>query len=271
MNAKNVMSAIFCLVLLSGLASAAVLAEGVVTVKIEYGGELDFVLLTPGNPKAAVVLFPGGDGNLRLNDDGDIRRHQKGFPIRSLGDFLDRGFMTAVFNPPSGMTNLARPYRMSEKHGQDIRAVVERLKKTADVPVWLIGLSRGAFSVTNGAIRLQDLLGGIVLASTPTKSRKKYTIHATHPNGVIDMERGLIKVPVLVVANKSDTCRGSPPSNAKKLSKAFTGAPRTAVKIFDGEEESKQDNCRWVSQHQYSGFEEKVVDSIAGFITANAK
>ena len=271
MNAIKVMSTFACLVLLSGWVSSAAFAEGVVTVKPGYGGELDFVLLKPDNPKAAVVLFPGGDGNLRLDGNGDIRRHQKGFPIRSLGDFLDRGFMAAVFNPPSGMTELRRPYRMSEKHGQDIRAVVEHLKKTANVPVWLIGLSRGAYSVANGAIRLKDLLSGIVLTSTPTRSRKKYAIYATHPNGVIDMELGRIKVPVLVVANKSDTCRGSPPSNAEKLSKAFTGAPRTAVKIFDGEEDTMQDYCGWLSQHQYSGFEEKVVDAIAGFIKANAK
>lgn len=244
-------------------------AEEVITVKPEYGGELDFILLKPFNPKAAVVLFPGGHGNLRLDDYGETRR--KSFLVRSREDFLDRGFMVAVFNPPSGMEELLRPYRMSEKHGQDIRAVVEYLKKTANVPVWLIGLSRGTYSVANGAIRLKDLLSGIILTSTATKSRKKYTIYATHPNGVIDMELGSIMVPVLVVVNKTDTCAGSPASNAEKLSKAFTGAPKTAVKIFDGEQESKQDNCKWWSQHQFSGFEEKVVDAIADFIKANAK
>ncbi|MCZ6609908.1 MAG: hypothetical protein O7A66_07880 [Alphaproteobacteria bacterium] len=247
------------------------MAEEVVTVKPGYGGELNFVLLKHDNPKAAVVLFPGGDGYLRLDDYGDIRRHQKGFPVRSREDLVKRGFMVAVFNPPDGMEKLLRPYRMSEKHGQDIRAVVEYLKKTANVPVWLIGLSRGTYSVANGAIRLKDLLSGIILTSTATKSRKKYTIYATHPNGVIDMELGSIMVPVLVVVNKTDTCAGSPASNAEKLSKAFTGAPKTAVKIIDGVKETKQDNCKWWSQHQFSGFEEKVVDAIADFIKANAK
>ncbi len=271
MNAIKVISVISCLVLLSGVTSSVASTEKIITVKPEYGGKLKFILLKPDNPKAAVVLFPGGDGNLRLNDYGEIRRHQKGFPVRSREDFVDRGFMVAVFNPPSGLENLLRPYRMSEKHGHDIRAVVEHLKKTANVPVWLIGLSRGAYSVANGAIRLKDLLSGIILTSTPTRSRKKYTIYATHPNGVIDMELGSIMVPVLVVANKTDTCAGSPASNAEKLSKAFTGAPMTAVKIFDGKKEKKQDNCKWVSQHQFSGFEEKVVDAIASFIKANAK
>ncbi|MCZ6609431.1 MAG: alpha/beta hydrolase [Alphaproteobacteria bacterium] len=269
MNPIKAMSVTACLVLLAGCAASAALSENVITVKPQYGGELNFVLLKPDNPKAAVVLFAGGNGNLRLNDDGEISR--KSFLIRNRVDFVDQGFMVAVFNPPSGMENLLRPYRMSEKHGQDIRAVVEHLNKTANVPVWLIGVSRGTYSAANGAIRLKGLLSGIILTSTPTKSRKKYTIYATHPNGVIDMELGSIKVPVLVVANKTDSCAGSPASNAEKLSKAFTVAPKTALIIFDGEEETKQDNCRWVSQHQYSGFEGKVVDAIADFIKASAK
>ncbi len=238
-------------------------------MKPEYGGRLNFILLKPDNPKAAVVLFPGGKGNLRLDIFGTPRR--KSFLVRSREDFLDQGFMVAVFNPPSGLEDLGRTYRMSETHGQDIRAVLEHLKKTANVPVWLIGHSRGTFSAANGAIRLKDLLSGLILTSTVTKSREKYAIYATHPSGVIDMELGSVMAPVLLVANKTDSCASTPASNAEKLSKAFTGAPRTAVKIFDGEDEPKQDNCKWGSQHQFGGFEEKVVDAIADFIKANAK
>ena len=269
MNAIKVISVFACLVLLSGNASSVALAEEVITVKPAYGGDLNFLFLKPDNPKAAVVLFPGGNGYLKLNDYGEPRR--KGFLVRSREYFADRDIMVAVFNPPSGMKNLRRPYRMSEKHGQDIQAVVEHLKKTASVPVWLIGLSRGTFSAANGAIRLKKLLNGIILASTVTKSRESYEIYATHPNGVMNMELGNIMVPVLVVANKADNCACCPASNAEMLSKAFTGAPKTAVKIFDGEEEKKLDNCRLMSQHQFSGFEEKVVDAIADFIKANAK
>ncbi len=156
MNPIKVMRVTACLILLFGCAPSVALTEKVITVKPQYGGELKFILLKPDNPIAAVVLFAGGNGNLRLNDDGEIRR--KSFLVRNREDFVDRGFMVAVFNPPSGLENLLRPYRMSEKHGQDIRAVVEHLKKTANVPVWLIGVSRGTYSAANGAIRLKDLL-----------------------------------------------------------------------------------------------------------------
>ncbi|MEE8223431.1 MAG: hypothetical protein V3S59_03935, partial [Alphaproteobacteria bacterium] len=82
-------------------------------MKPGYGGELKFIFLKPDNPKAAVVLFPGGDGNLRFDDYGDTRR--KSFLLRSREDFAKRGFMVAVFSPPDGMDELLRPYRMSQK------------------------------------------------------------------------------------------------------------------------------------------------------------
>ncbi len=238
-------------------------------VQTAYGGELRFVFLGTEDPKAAVVLFPGGRGYLKPSSDGDIRKQKKSFLVHNRADFADHRFLVAVFNPPSGMENLGRPYRMSEKHGQDIQAVVDALKTRADVPVWLIGHSRGTFSAANGAVRLKGAVGGLVLTSTVTKSRKKYSIYSTHPNGVMDMDLASVSVPVMIVANKTDSCASTPASNAEKLAGVFTGAAKVAVKVFDGSEASKSDNCRWGGQHHFGGFEDDVVDVIAAFIKSN--
>ena len=103
--------------------------EKLATVKPAYGGEINFLFLKPDNPKAAVVLFPGGRGYLRLDIDGEIRRQRKSFLVVIREGFVDKGLMVAVFNPPEGMEDLRRTYRMSEQHGQDIKAVIEYLKK----------------------------------------------------------------------------------------------------------------------------------------------
>ncbi len=245
-------------------------AEELVTVKPAYGGDLNFVLLKPDNPKAAVVLFPGGRGYLRLDSDGEIRKQKKSFLVVNREAFADKGLMVAVFNPPEGMEDLRRTYRISEKHGQDIRAVVEYLKKQADVPVWLIGHSRGTFSAANGAIRLGSLVSGLVLASTITKSREKYAIYKTHPNAVLDMDLASIKVPALVLANKPDGCASSPASNAEKVAKALTGSSAVAVKVY-GDEAPGKDSCKWNSPHQFAGFQDKVETAIADFIKANTR
>ncbi len=271
-NARKAVSVFACLAIFSASPSSVALAEDVVSVKTEYGGELSFLLLKPDNPKAAVVLFPGGRGYLGLSDSGVVRRKKKNsFLVGKRGAFVDKDFMVALIDAPSGVKDLRRTYRMSEKHSQDIRAVVRELKKKAAVPVWLIGHSRGTYSAANGAIRLKKLVGGLILTSTVTKPREKYTSYKTHPNGVLSMELGSVRVPVLIVANKTDSCWSTPASKAEKLAKAFTGTPKVTVKIFDGEEEPNQDYCKWKGQHHFYGFQEKAVSSIADFITANAK
>ena len=250
--------------------STAVEAEELATVKPAYGGELNFVLLKPDNPKAAVVLFPGSRGYLKLDSDGEIRKQKKSFLVVNRESFMDKGLMVAVFNPPGDMEDLRRTYRISEKHGQDIQAVVEFLKKKADVPVWLIGHSRGTFSAANGAIRLGNLVSGLVLTSTITKSREKYAIYKTHPNAVLDMGLASIKVPTLVLANKPDSCASSPASNAEKVVKALTGSSAAAVKVY-GDEDPSGDSCKWKGPHHFADFQDKVEADIAAFIQAQSK
>jgi len=251
--------------------SSAALAADAVTVKTGYGGKLSFQLLKPNSPKAAVVLFAGGKGYLGLSEsNGEIKRQRKSFLVANREGFVDKGLMVAMFNPPEGVEDLRRSYRISEKHGQDIRAVVEYLKKQADVPVWLIGHSRGTFSAANGAIRLGNLVSGLVLTSTITKSREKYAIYKTHPNAVLDMDLASIKAPVLVLANKPDSCASSPASNAEKVGKALTGSSAAAIKVY-GDEDPGSDNCKWGGPHHFAGFEDTVEAAIAEFIGAQPK
>lgn len=271
MNAIKTISVFACLAIFSVSLSSVVLAEDLISVKTEYGGKISFLLLKPDNPKAAVVLFAGGKGYLGLTDSGELRGQKGSFLIGNREAFVDQGLMVAAIDAPPGVKDLRRTYRMSEKHGQDIGAVIQELKKQADVPVWLIGHSRGTYSAANGAIRLKELVGGLILTSTVTKPFKKHASYKTHPNGVMSMELGNIKVPVLIVANKTDSCGSTPASNAEKLAKALTGTPTAAVKIFDGEHESKQNFCKWKAQHQFYGFQEQAISFIADFIKANAK
>ena len=242
-----------------------------ISVETEYGGDLRFMLLKPDNPKAAVILFAGGKGYLGLSDSRELLRQKGSFLIGNREVFVKHGLMVAAIDAPSGVSDLRRTYRMSEQHSQDIEAVVWELKKRAIAPVWLIGHSRGTYSAANGAIRLKELVSGLILTSTVTKAREKYESYKTHPNGVMSMKLATVKVPVMVLANKTDSCASTPGSNAENLAKAFTGTAKVAVKIFDGESEPKQDNCKEDSQHHFFGFHDKVISSIAEFIKANAR
>lgn len=260
------LSALF--ILWFSLGSVPVLAEDVITVNTAHGGKQSFILLKADNPIAAVILFPGGDGYIKLSG-GSLGRKKKSFLVHNRKDFADRGLVVALADAPNGMKELDRPYRMSKKHGQDIKAIGEYLKKQADVPVWIVGHSRGTFSAANGAIRAKGLIRGLILASPVTISLDSYSIFKTHPNGILDMALNEVAVPTLVISNKQDACKVSPAANADRLAMAFAGAPMKAVKVFDGKRETAKKPCSYSSQHQFAKSGGRLADAIASFIKAN--
>ena len=56
-------------------------------------------------------------------------------------------------------------FRLGDKHASDIAAVVAELKKRFDnVPVFLVGTSRGTISAANGARAPGNNIAGVVLS-----------------------------------------------------------------------------------------------------------
>ena len=235
-----------------------------------YGGEINIMFLKPENPKAAVILFPGGKGFLKLDNDRFMRKQKKRFLVGNREGFMEKGLMVAVFNAPEGVKDLRRTYRMSKKHSQDIQAVIKFLNSEAKVPIWLIGHSRGTFSAANGAIRLGNQVNGLILTSTTTKSRESVAIYKTHPNAVLDMDLSEIKVPTLVLANKPDSCVSSPASNVDKVAKALANSRAVAVKVY-GDEAPGDATCKSGSPHHFGDFQDEVEAAISAFIEAQAK
>lgn len=253
------------------IASIEAVAGEIVIAKTDDGNDVGFLLLKPDRPKAAVVLFVGGRGYLGVSGGGKLQRQKGSFPIVNRESFTDRGLMVAIVDAPFGVGDLRRTYRMSEEHGQDIRAVIRELRKKEDVPIWLVGHSRGTYSAANGAVRLKGLVDGLILTSTVTRPREKYQSYGTHPRGVLSMDLTGVAVPVLVIANRTDSCLSTPASNAEELAKAFTAAPKISVKIFNGQPEPNPDYCKSDGQHHFYGFQSEVITTIADFIDANVK
>jgi len=68
-------------------------------------------------------------------------------------------------------------FRFSEEHSNDIAAVVADLKtRLPDLPLFLVGTSRGTVSAASLAVKLSQQVAGVVLTSTmfrETGSRAK--------------------------------------------------------------------------------------------------
>ena len=197
------------------------------------------------NPTASVVLFPGGDG---------VVAHVPGnFLLRVRSRFVEQGLSVAVFDAPSDQSaGMSTAYRTGAAQAQDVSAVVWFLKSKADVPVWLIGTSRGSISAASAAARLSPQpVSGVVLTSSvwsPTTSAL-----------------GEIAVPTLIVHNRDDGCSLSRFAGAEAALAQLARAPAKELLAVSGG--SLHGNpCDALSPHGYYQIEDKVVPSIIAWI-----
>ena len=232
----------------------------VIDIPTRPGVTQRFLLLSPPKPIAAVILFAGGDGGLQISSNGTPKFLAGNFLVRSRKMFAEKGLMVAVIDTPSDHDNLAG-FRQSQEHATDIQSVVAWIKKHANVPVWLVGTSRGTQSVASIAIRLAGQSGpdGIVLTSTILRD------HKSNPVPVMDL--GRINIPVLVIHHEKDGCKNCDPSMLPGLMHKLGSAPKKElITVSGGLDEG--DPCQAFAHHGFNGIEEEVVAKIAQWISA---
>ena len=242
----------------SPLASAN---ETHVTLDTRPGVTLSFLLRTPPKPVASVILFAGGDGNLKL-DGTQIGWGKDNFLVRTRHLFADHGFQVAVVDAPSdrkSVDGMQRGFRMSPEHATDIQALIAELKKRSGVPVWLIGTSRGTESAAYVGLHRQDQIGGIVLTSAITHSNRIGRSVTT-----LDLES--LRLSVLIVAHKQDGCEHTPASGAERIKKALAQSPKAEVLYVEGGAPPRSSACEALTPHGFFGIEPQVVEAIAAFI-----
>lgn len=242
-----------------------------VSLQTPRGAKQAFILIKPAQPKAAVVLFAGGHGSLRLKSATSMAWGAQNFLVRTRDKFASHGFMVAVADAPSdhqGARGMNAIFRMSDAHANDIGAIVNYLKKQANVPVWLVGTSMGTFSAAGGGIGLKSI-DGIVLTSTITRANPKWNIRQSHPHGVASMRLSAVSVPTLILSHRHDGCDITPASDAPKLAKALAKSRKVDVVLLDGGNAPKSEPCQALAQHGFYGIEDQAVARIAQFIKAN--
>ena len=249
------------------IAHQAARAATLETLQPRPGVNERFVLLpAAGEAKASVILFVGGNGKIGLTPD-NIDRPFDNFLARTRSLFAARGLDVALLDSPSDHLELGN-WRQSAEHATDIAAVIRLLHAQTKRPVWLVGTSRGTISAANAAARLAEAPAesrpdGIVLTSSVTVPVRGEM--AT----VLSADLGAVRVPVLIVHHRSDSCKVSPPSAVERLARSFPRAPKVETILFQGGDPSRSDPCQPFSPHGYFGIEEQVVDAIARWIEAN--
>jgi dienelactone hydrolase len=240
--------------------------QQVIDIPTRPGVTQRMLVLAPESPKAAVVLFAGGHGGLQISSNGSLKWGGGNFLVRTRQLFASNGLVVVVVDAPSDRQN--PPYlggfRQRAEHVADIKAVIAWLKQQANIPVWLVGTSRGTQSVAFIATQLAPADGGadgIVLSST---------ILTDKPPGrpVPEMPLGKIRVPALIVHHKQDGCALCRYSDLPSLMDKLTAAPRKELLTFEGGK-NQGNPCEAMAYHGFNGIEQQVVTKIAEWIIEN--
>lgn len=221
-------------------------------------------VVKPSRPKATVILLPGGTGKIRIGADGPEK--EGNFLVRTRDLFAENGLVAIVVDAPSDLIDNKKGLkgnRISPDHLADIKAVVAYARKLENIPVWLVGTSRGTISATYTAAQAPTAVNGIVLTATVSKPTKK------GGDSVMDVGLEKITVPVLLAHHKNDRCYVSPFDGLNEVRKRLSNAKLVDTKSFKGGKERPKQECKGFSHHGFFKIEDEVVKSISDWIKAH--
>lgn len=243
--------------------ASAQTTQAVVDIPTRPGVTQRMIVLTPPDPKAAVVLLPGGHGGLQIQPGGSMKWGNTNFLVRTRQLFAEQGLMVAVVDAPSDRQFMPflSGFRQTAEHTANIKAVVAWLRQNAKTPVWLVGTSRGTQSAAYLATELAGPEGpdGVVLTATIVTDERS--------RSVTSMPLEKIRIPVLVVHHEQDGCSLCPFSEMPALMAKLVNAPRHQLLSFKGGQNTG-DPCAEFAHHGFNGLESDVVQQVARWVLA---
>lgn len=252
---------------------AAAQTQSIVDFEGRPGVPLQMLRVEPaGAPRAAVLLFSGGGGSIRLGASTETPlpdRYARGnFLLRIRASLAERGLRVGALDVPPAMATrgMSAAFRRSADHARDIAAAVAILRGPEKLAVWLVGTSMGTVSAAAAAVTLGPGIDGVVLTSSITVPIQNGPNWIPEPGGIRAFALEKIVVPALVLAHEDDECWASPPDNAKALADRFKAAPRVAVRLLEGGKPPESGECDPLSGHGFWGIDRLASDAIADFV-----
>jgi len=230
------------------------------------------LLMKANRPADAVMLLPGGHGNINLDSQGHIGWGEDDFVIRTRLHYFDHGIATIIpdvandHKPPVSLAG----FRTSELHADDLRALSEQLRGMAP-KVWIIAYDTGATSALNAIARGKvDSIAGLVLISPILEQPD-----ASSTLLIDGVKRALGRMPVLVIGHESDPC-SLPVVDRIKNAAAVLRAPHFQSIVLRGGQTQfmlhdafayPEGSCNTRPTHALAGLEEAVTSKIIDWLS----
>lgn len=211
------------------------------------------LLVATPNAKAVVLLFPGGGGMLRLQDDGSSTNFHTF--VRSKNLWAQYGIDAILVDTPYDLGSGMRNSRSIRNHQQRILNVVRYYKEKLNLPIWIFGHSMGTVSVTefaNGGKDQAALISGVIVAGT-------------YRSASIDSD---VIMPVQAIHHVDDGCASTPFSTSEGIIKNRPSkSPSQFVPMEGGVSEG--DVCGSKAYHGFNEKEPEFIKAAAQFILKN--
>jgi hypothetical protein len=230
------------------------------------------LLMKANQPTDAVMLLPGGHGNINLDSQGHIGWGEDDFVIRTRWQYFDYGIATIVpdvandHKPPASLAG----FRTSELHADDLRALSEQLHGMAP-KVWIIAYDTGAASALNAVARGKiDSIAGLVLISPILEQPD-----ADSTLLIDGAKRALGRMPVLVIGHESDPCSLPIVDRIKNAAAVLRASHFQSIVLRGGQTQFMlhdafaypESSCNAQPTHALSGLEEVVTGKIIDWLS----
>jgi hypothetical protein len=224
-------------------------------ISVPHGGDLPTktLLVKALKPKALVLLFPGGGGMAKIQDDGSaISRHTF---VRSKDLWAQYNIDAVLVDSPYDLGDLRRGnLRGREDHLTRVSEVVNFYKTKTNLPIWIFGHSMGSSTASYFANKYLQTspIAGIIIAGTITTAS-------------LDDE---FTLPVLAIHHRYDSCAGTP---VNASSRVIEGRPPTLVSKLEIIEGGITEGgvCESFAYHGFNQTEPEFIKRAAQFILSH--
>lgn len=239
--------------LLAALLFPALVYGQLLEVPQPGGAPTKTFLIEASNPKAVVLLFIGGDGQLDIKSDGATPRQNP--LIRSAGLWRPYGINSVLVDSPYDLGDARRGnVRGKSEHLARVESVVRYYKAKFNVPIWIFGHSMGTVTAIQFANQVEksEPIAGIIIAGTH--------IGETLSNN--------FSKPVMAIHHQKEACAATPISASESIVNGRSKKTKSELVMIDGGENEGL-ACMGLAYHGFNKVEDQVVNAAAKFILAN--
>lgn len=220
---------------------------------------LTFVWPSP-QAKTTLIFIPGGEGRIGLTPE---RKNLGGFYAATLKPLSDAKLTSGTFNVVVFDSPVNLPVgsgyafsRQSSEHLLRIESVVRHYKELYGQPVWLMGHSNGAASITEFYKMLQNKQQEQIVEGA---------IYSSARNGSVFNDK--TKLPILFLAHEKDGCPVSMPSMSRTLfeQQQKTNPMKTDYTVVKGGEAQAHHVCS-SGFHMFYGAGDEAYGAIDRFV-----